>query len=82
MKYLKGQVNRLNSLEREIFFEYHFDGKTVERIAKDHQMNINTVKAKLARSRKKLIGKENPSMGNRQIILYLFLVILYDCYNL
>lgn len=54
MKYLKGEVNRLNSLEREIFFEYHFDGKTVERIAKDHQMNINTVKAKLARSRKKL----------------------------
>lgn len=54
MDILKGEVESLKSLDIEIFTKYHIDGETVKMIAEDMQLNPNTVKAKLARSRKKL----------------------------
>lgn len=54
MDILKSEVDTLKYPDIEIFTKYHIDGETVKMIAKDMQMNPNTVKAKLARSRKKL----------------------------
>lgn len=54
MDILKGEIDSLKSPDIEIFTKYHIDGETVKMIAEDMQLNPNTVKAKLARSRKKL----------------------------
>lgn len=48
------ELDSLKSPDKEIFVRYHMDGEEVKQIAEDLHLNTNTVKAKLARTRKKL----------------------------
>lgn len=54
MDILKCEVDTLKYPDIEIFTKYHIYGETVKVIAEEMQLNPNTVKSKLARSRKKL----------------------------
>jgi RNA polymerase sigma-70 factor, ECF subfamily len=48
------EVETLSSPEMEIFKKYYLEGEAIKEIAEDLQLNPNTVKIKLLRSRKKL----------------------------
>lgn len=48
------ELNALKSPDKEVFIKFHLEGETVKQIAAELRLNPNTVKAKLARSRKKL----------------------------
>lgn len=48
------ELDSLKSPDKEIFIKFHMEEETVAQIAKDLQLNPNTVKAKLVRTRKKL----------------------------
>ena len=51
---LTAEIALLKSPDREIFIRYHMDGESINDIASELKLNPNTVKAKLARARKKL----------------------------
>lgn len=48
------EVETLSFPEMEIFKKYYLDGEAVKKIAEDLQLNPNTVKTKLLRTRKKI----------------------------
>lgn len=51
------ELDELESPDKEIFRKYHLEEKTIDEIAKELNINPNTVKTKLARTRKKLKKK-------------------------
>ena len=51
---MTAEIALLKSPDREIFIRYHMDGESINDIASELKLNPNTVKAKLARARKKL----------------------------
>lgn len=51
---LEDEIGKLKTPDKEIFMKYHVDQESITQISDDLHLNPNTVKAKLARSRKKL----------------------------
>ncbi len=54
MSDLTAEIALLKTPDREIFIKYHINGESINEIAVELQLNPNTVKAKLARARKKI----------------------------
>jgi RNA polymerase sigma-70 factor (ECF subfamily) len=48
------EINLLKTPDKEIFIKYHTEGKSVNQIAEELNVNPSTVKVKLVRTRKKL----------------------------